>query len=174
VDVGVEVVEGVAQGGERRALRRPDEHADRQAAAGERGGGVVAPRQGRDGDEQQRLLVGEDAARERLLVAARFLAQPAVVLGRAVELEQEADRPPAARASSVRRLKNSFTSSWWSSFCEPNMPRSRWCRQRSSLRSTPSWAATTWAPASSRIQWCWALPCPGCSVGRKRSSTRSW
>src|SRR4051794_32086419 len=75
----------------------PDHDPERQAAAGERGGGVVAPRTAGDGDQEQRLLVGEQALWECFLVAARLLAQPAVVFGGAVELEQEADRPLAGQ-----------------------------------------------------------------------------
>ena len=55
---------------------------------------------------------------------------------------------------------------------EREMLTAFWWRQRRSLRSRSRQAATTWAPASSRIQWCWALPWPGCCCGRKRSSTR--
>jgi hypothetical protein len=65
-----------------------------QAAACERDGGAVPPRLSGDGDDEQRLVVGEAAARERLRVAARLLAQPPAVLGGAVELEQEVQRPP--------------------------------------------------------------------------------
>lgn len=73
-------------------LRRPDDHPRRNAAARERGGDAVATRPGGDGEDEQRLVVDELAPRERLRIAARLLAQPLVILGGAVELEQEVGR----------------------------------------------------------------------------------
>jgi hypothetical protein len=58
-----EVIHGVAQCCERRLAGCPDEDVDRQAAGGERAGGVVAARERGDGEDEQRLVLGEDAAR---------------------------------------------------------------------------------------------------------------
>jgi hypothetical protein len=64
----------------------------RERCACERAREVVAARLRRDCDDDERVVVGERAARERLCVAAQFLPQPFVVFACAVELEQEAGR----------------------------------------------------------------------------------
>ena len=144
------VVERVAQRGERRVLRRPDDHADRDAAARERGGDAVAARPGGDGEDEQRLVVGEArcagapsrsgapsgaAARDprcarssssrklsRLPAGQRAACRSRRGLPGRRGRPGSAARPTSrrggrrpARASSARRVKNSFTSSWWAS-----------------------------------------------------------
>ena len=103
------VVESVAQCGERRVLGRPGDHPDRDAAARERGGDAVATRPGGDGEDEQRLVVDERAPRECLRVAARLLAQPLVVLGPAVELEQEAQRPASGQEQLAVAVRGCLT-----------------------------------------------------------------
>ncbi len=77
---------------ERGALRCPDGEADRGAAPGESAGEAVATGRGGCGDDDQRRFLGECAPRERAGVAAGLLAEALVLLGSAVDLEQEADR----------------------------------------------------------------------------------
>src|SRR6266508_1983494 len=63
--------------------------------------------------------------------------------------------PPAAWASSARRVTNSLAASWWASLLELASASAAEACQRSSERSRPSSAATTSAPASS------STPAPG-------------
>ena len=82
---------------ERGAPWCPDDGVDRGADHSERPGEVVAARGAGHGEHDQWRLLGEGAAGKGARVAARFLAQPLMVFGCAVELEQEADRPLAGQ-----------------------------------------------------------------------------